>query len=796
MLLSYLTIATRNILRHKLFSAINIGGLAIGLAAFWMIALYVGQELSYDRHYANADRIFRIAQHAEWDGGTFHGAITPPPYAAAMKADFPEVEEVIRIDTEGGAIITNNGKEFKTGDMLFADKEFFKVFTHDFISGDPSTALSKPMSIVLTQSLAHTIFGDASKALNQPLELDKESYVVTGVIRDVAKNSHYTFSGIRSMPENQQGGWMNARLYTYILLREGVNVDDLQAKMPAFFERHMKSEMPPMEYRAELQPLTSIHLRSALEFEMSPNGNITNVYVFAAIAALILVIASINYMNLSTARSSLRIRETGLRKVVGSRRSQLVQLFLMESVVITIVATVLGVFMVTLAMPLFELFTGTTTDMWRFGTWETAGLLILFSITVGILSGVYPALFLSGFRTVPALKGLAGDREGNALFRQGLVIFQFTATIAMIAGSIVIYRQLSFVMNKDLGLNKDQVITFHINDVDLRAKVDVLRQEMLKNPVIEDFATAGNPIGNNNIGGRDYRIEMAGQLEDRMRLASHLTIDEDFIPTLEINILEGRNFSRSIPADKDNSVIVNEAFVADAGWDHGFGKKISMGSNQEGHPILLDVVGVVKDFNIYSLQHKVDPLILQLPREFYEKDNVYVRIGKSDVAGGLRVVRDVYEKFGGGSMFEYNFLDENFGRQYRSEELQGKLLLTFTGLAILIACLGLFGLITFTTEQRRKEVGIRKVLGGSIAGIVVLLARDLFVLVIIAATIACPLAWYAMDGWLAGFAYHINIGAWVFVLAGLAAVSVAMVTVASQATKSAMANPVESLRTE
>jgi putative ABC transport system permease protein len=796
MLLNYLTIAVRNILRHKLFSAINIGGLAIGLAAFWMIALYVGQEFSYDRHYANVDRIFRIAQHAEWDGGSFHGAITPPPYAAAMREDFPEVEEAIRIDAEGGAIIRKDGKEFKAGDMLFADKAFFKVFTCTFIHGDPVTALSKPMSLVLSQTLAQNIFGDASRALNQTVELGEDPYIVTGIIEDVPQNSHFTFSGVRTMEENQQGGWMNARLYTYILLRQGANIADVDAKMPAFFERHMKSEMPPMEYRAELQPLASIHLRSALQYEIAPNGNITNVYVFAAIAALILVIASINYMNLSTARSSLRIRETGLRKVVGSRRSQLVQLFLMESIVITATATVLGVFIMTLVMPVFELFAGVNADMWKFGIWQTAGLLGLFSITAGMLSGIYPALFLSGFRTIPALKGLAGNREGNVLFRQGLVVFQFTATVAMIAGSIVIYRQLDFVMNRDLGLNKDQVITFHLNERQIRTKIDPMKAELLRSKEIEAVTTAGNPIGNNNIGGRDYRIETGGKMDSRTRIASYLSVDEDFIPTLQISLVEGRNFSAAVPADKDNALIVNEAFVADAGWEDAVGKKITMGNNPEGQPIFQEVIGVVKDFNIYSLQHKVEPLILQLPREYYEKDNVYVRISKADIAGGVRAVKAVYEKFGGDDVFEYNFLDENFGRQYRSEELQGKLLLTFTGLAIIIACVGLFGLITFTTEQRRKEIGIRKALGGSVPGIVVLLAKDLLILVIAAAAIGSPLAWYAMSGWLAGFAYHINISAWMFVLAGVAAVVVAMLTVASQATRSAMANPVESLRTE
>jgi putative ABC transport system permease protein len=441
-------------------------------------------------------------------------------------------------------------------------------------------------------------------------------------------------------------------------------------------------------------------------------------------------------------------------------------------------------------MPLFESFTGGTLDIWKFGVSTTVGVLVLFSIAAGLLSGIYPAFFLSGFRVVPALKGIAGSHEGNVLFRQGLVVFQFTTTIAMIAGSIVIYNQLRYVMKKDLGFNKDQVITFHLNNSEMRNRVDAVRQELLRNKSVEDVATAGNPIGNNNIGGRDYKIEVNGAVEDRIRMANFFTIDEDFIPTLEIEVKQGRNFSKTILTDKENSVIVNEALVYDAGWNEGIGNKIQMGDQ------LLEVVGVVKDFNIYSLQHKVGPLILRLPMEANDKDNMYVRVSRSDFAAALKVAADIYKKYDNSGPFEYSFLDQNFGKQYQAEQMQGKMLLTFTGLAISIACLGLFGLITFTTEQRRKEIGIRKVLGGSVPGIVALLARNLMILIVVAAVIATPLAWYAMNSWLQEFAYHIDINAWIFLLAGSTALAIALITISSQAARSAMANPVESLRTE
>jgi putative ABC transport system permease protein len=331
------------------------------------------------------------------------------------------------------------------------------------------------------------------------------------------------------------------------------------------------------------------------------------------------------------------------------------------------------------------------------------------------------------------------------------------------------------------------VVTFHVNDREIRKSIDVVREELLKNSLIEDVGTAGNPIGNNNIGGRDYKVEIGGAVEERTRLANYINVDEDFIPTLQIQFAEGRNFDKKLATDKDRAVIVNEALVYDAGWDVGVGKKIKMGD------MMYDIIGVVKDFNIYSLQHKIEPLILQLPMNAYDKDNVYVRVSGT---GALKAIEDVYKKYDTSGPFEYSFLDQNFDRQYRSEQMQGNLLLTFTGLAIAIACLGLFGLITFITEQRRKEIGIRKVLGGSVAGIVVLLAKKLLILVIVAALIATPIAWYAMNGWLQEFAYHIEIGAWVFVVAGISAVIVAMLTVSTQAARSALANPTDALRSE
>ncbi|HTL07750.1 MAG TPA: ABC transporter permease [Chitinophagaceae bacterium] len=796
MIKNYLLVAYRNLRRHRVFSFINIGGLAIGLAAFWLIMLYVANELSYDRFHEKAGRIYRVAQHASWNGGNFHLAVTPPPMAAALTTEYPEIEQVVRLDAEGGATIVYGDKRIQAGDMLFADKGFFNVFSYRFLQGDPANALAQPQSIVLTETLAKKIFGDASQALNKTVDLGNHvSARVTAVIADVPANAHFAFSGLRPMPAGYDGAWENSSVYTYLLLKPNASVEQLSKKLPQFFTKYIKPSTGDVDYRMELQPLTSIHLHSNLGYEIGPNGNMGYVTIFSLVAALILIIASINYMNLSSARSSLRTKEIGVRKVNGSRRWQLVLMFLTESVLLTFIASALAIALVNLVLPAFRAFTGKEINGWWLGVWPTLLALLAFSLLTGCLSGLYPALFLSGFKLIPSLKGQTGKQGGNLLFRQSLVVFQFVITIAMIGGSIVIWQQLQYVRTRDLGFNKDQVITFHLNR-EMRQQIPGIKQQLLQNPLVESVAAASNPIGNNNIGGTDYKYEINGSISDRSKIANQFTVDEDFIPALQIKLIAGRNFMESMPADKQQMVIVNETLVKDAGWKDPAGKRIQMGKDSLGQPRMFQVAGVVKDFNIYSLQHKIEPLILQLPAATADKDNLYVRISKKNIAAALAHVQKVYKQYDPSNPFEYSFLDQNFAKRYDAEKMQGKLLLIFTVLAILIACLGLFGLVTFTAEQRRKEIGIRKVLGSSIAGIVFLLAKDLLQLVLIAFVIATPIAWLAMNRWLQDFAYRTSLHWWVFVVAGALAVLIAVLTVSAKAIRAAAANPVKSLRTE
>ncbi|MDB4999759.1 MAG: hypothetical protein JWR76_836 [Mucilaginibacter sp.] len=798
MLKNYLKIAWRNLQKHKAFSFINIFGLAVGIAAFWLITLYVTDEWSYDRFNTKANNIFRVTQHARWNGGKFDLAVTSPPFAGTLKAEFPQVADAVRIDAEGGGKITVGDKVINESSMLLVDNNIFNIFSYQFLYGDAKTALLKPQTIVLTNTLAQALFGNAEAAFNSTILIDGTPTDVTGVIADVPPNSHFTFKALRSLQEytGYEATWGNSSIYTYVLLKDHDDYKKIEAAAGAFFDKHLKADMGTMAFKMELQPLTDIHLRSNLSYELGSNGNITYVYVFSITALLILIIAVINYVNLTTARSSIRIKEIGVRKVIGSDRKQLMTMFFAESVLLTFIATILAGVIIQFALPYFNQLSGKSLILLQFGTTKTAIIFFGFSLFTGILSGIYPALFLSGFKTISAMKGQLSNQFLTILFRKSLVVFQFVITIVMIAGSSVIYQQLHFVLNKDMGFNKAQTLTFHINNKAVRGNIDAVKQRLLQNPNIESVGVAGNPIGNNNIGGGDFNLGPDGKANTESKIVQNLIIDPDFIPTLQIKMVSGRNFSASNISDEKNAIIVNQTLVNELGWKNPVGRLVRTGVDEQGKVIEQTIVGVVKDFNTYSLQHKISPMVMGMPSKPNDKDNLYVRIGKNNVQASLNYITKVYTGFDNENKPEFHFLDRNFAAQYQTEQRQGTILLTFTILAISIACLGLFGLVTFTAEQRVKEIGIRKVLGASVASIVRLLSTDLMRLVIIATVIACPIAWFAMNSWLQDFAYKINISWWVFLLAGSGAALIALATVSIQSIKAALTNPVKSLRSE
>jgi putative ABC transport system permease protein len=797
MLKNYFKIALRNLIRNKTYSAINVGGIAIGLTAFWLIALYIADELSYDRYHKTANRIVRVAQHTKWEGGNIDQATTSAPFAAALKAEYPEIEQATRIIPEGGGIISYNNKLLKVSDILFADANVFTVFTYPLLHGDAKTALSKPESIVLTESLAKKFFSDPAQAINQTIHFENNfPNIITGIIKDVPKNSHIRFSALRSLPKNYSGDWQNFNVYTYLLLAKGMDYKKLEAKLPQFAAKTIQKIMGKVEYRMELQPLTSIHLYSNLQVEIGATNSITRIYIFMAIAALILLIAIINYMNLSTARSSARVKEVGMRKVLGSSRGHLMGLFITEALVMTFCAALIAFFLVSFLLPLFNSLANKNLSVWRFGTYFTLLGVTGFAALVGILSGIYPALFLSRFKTIPALKGQLGNLYTSILFRKSLVVFQFVIAVVMIIGSLVIYRQMQYTSKKDLGFNKDQVLTFHIDDQNVRSQVNAIKTQLLQNPLIQNVSVAGNPIGNNDLGAHGFVFEKTdGSFSSSSKMAQELVVDADYIPTLELKLVAGRNFSAANNGDKYGAALVNEILMKELGWKDAIGKKLKF-TYGEGEIAERTVVGVVKDFHTYSLQHRVEPIVLMMPPVTSMEDNLYIKINTAKTTEALAFIEKVYKQFDKTNPVEFNFLDQNFARQYATEQKQEQLSLIFTMLAVFVACLGLFGLTAFTVQQRVKEIGVRKILGATVTSITIMLGKDFIKLVFLSILIAIPIAWWAMTKWLDDFAYRVNIGWVVFLIAGFAAMLVALFTVSFHAIRAAIANPVKSLRTQ
>lgn len=796
MLSNYFRIAWRYINKHRLYSFINIGGLAIGIATFWMIALYVSDEWRYDRSNIHANRVFRVAQHGKFGNTNYNLAITSIPFGPALKADYPEVEDFARVDLEGGGRIIHGGKRMDVGDIAVTDRAIFQLFTYRFILGDPATALSRPESIVLTKSLAEKIFGSVDAAIGQTIQFEKGPVDnITAVIDDVPTNSTFRFSALRSFDSNLDGPWYDARLYTFLLLRHPEDYKKIEAQSAAFFDRHLRNGPADPQFRLELQRLTDIHLRSHLDFEMSATGNIVYFYVFSIIALLVLIMAVINYVNLTTARASIRIKEIGIRKVIGSDKQQLMALFYSESLLLATLATIAGLVLVRFLLPYFNILSGKSLTVWQWGTPLSLLLFMAFAIVIGLLSGTYPALILAGSRTIPAMKGQMGSQSSTILFRKSLVVFQFTITIVMIMGSWGIYRQINYVSNKDLGFNKSEMLTFHLHNKQARRQVEAIRNQLLQSPLIVAAAAAGNPIGNNDIGFQNFNVGPDGKAASDTRMVERLIVDENFIPAMQIRMATGRNFSHERADSASGSIIVNQTLVDEMGWKEPIGRRVRM--SVTGAVVnYATIIGVVRDFNTYSLQHKISPLLLTLPETDNDKDNLYIRLSKSNIPAALDYLQQTYARFDPENKVDYHFLDQNFARQYQAEQKQGTLLFVFTLLAITIACLGLFGLVTFTAEQRIKEIGIRKVLGAGLSDIVLLLSKDLVRLVVIATIIAIPVAWYAISRWMENFAYRTSLEWWMFAASGVIAIVIAFLTLSYKSIRAGLENPAKTLKIE
>jgi putative ABC transport system permease protein len=807
MLKSYFKIALRNLVRFKAYSTINITGLAIGMACCILILLYVFDELSYDRFNENSDRIYRITIDGTLgEKNTFRAAVSPAPMRNTFLQEYPEVEAVTRFKSFGFPVMRYGDKVFSEEKFFWVDSTFFDVFTVEFVRGDPKTALTQPESVVLTEKMAKKYFGDedpVGKLINSDNERD---YKITGVVKEFPVNSHLHFDFLASISTYsfvEEQGWLDNDYYTYILLREGFPSEQFEAKLRGVvekyvfpvLERFLNVSMEDLKksgarYEYILQPLTDIHLYSNLDVEIEPNGDIAYVYIFSLIALGILLIACINFTNLSTARSSNRLKEIGVRKTLGSSRKQLVKQFLTESVLMTFIAVIISLIIIEVTLPFFRELVNKHLTFGFFTSAFSIPLLILFILLVGTIAGAYPALYLSSFNPVKVLKKKIGNSGKSPWLRSGLVVVQFAVSITLFIGTIIVYNQLNYISNKKLGFNDEQVVVVKKTD-DIGRYMESFRND-LKSVSGVINASNSNIIFGEDLGNTAYR--RYGTTDNH--LMNIMFADYNFASVYGIEMVQGRYYSEYYGSDT-SAVVMNETAAKELGvYDNPIGKLIEHPHGDGEAPDVYTVIGVMKDFHFQSLHRRVEAIIIRLYNPGRFGRNVSVKINPYNISKKLEDIEEVWHKYAGNQAFEYTFFDEEFAKVYEVEKRTEIIVSVFSVLAILIACLGLFGLAAFTTEQRTKEVGIRKILGASVPGIVFLLLKDFAKWVLISNIIAWPIAYFALSRWLEDFAYRIDVSLWTFISASIAAMLIAIFTVSYQSIKAATANPVKSLRYE
>jgi len=790
-------IAIRNIVKDKTYSAINILGLTIGITCSMFLLMYILDELSYDRYHKNADNIYRIVSNIKEPDNAFTWAVAQIPVAEELRDNYPEVENAVRFFGTSRNLYKNGELQFYEDEFYLADSTVFDMFSYEFIKGDPATALDLPFTMVLTEKMAKKYFGETDP-INQSLQNQQnEEFKITGVIKDVPHNSHFRFDALISRntrPQNQ-GGWGGFGVFTYIQLPAGYDLNKMYASLDTIVKQKVNPifEQYGISVKYELQRITDIHLHSKIQDEAEAGGDISYIYIFAAVAGFMLIIACINYMNLATARSANRAKEVGIRKVMGSQRSQLIYQFITESVVIALIALVVSLALIYLLLSTFNSLSNKEIPFSYI--LQAPVLLSLFGVVLfaGIVGGSYPAFYLSGFNPVSVLKGKHSAKGGSVLFRKSLVVAQFAISIFMLISTLIVFDQLAFLRNKDLGFEKKQVVRIDLSGRELRQKsktlVDKIKQSSEFEMVGMADASPGEGIGKNLIKVEDNEGKLADKGVDMF------SADYDFVKTLGMQIVQGRDFSRDVISDTTYAVLVNEAMVKRMAWDNPIGKKFVFQQGPGNPDIEKHVVGVVKDYHQNSLYDVIEPLMIILDDD---QNYIFVRTKEGDVRQSLTSLEKVWKEVNPNHPFEYQFLDQDFDSQYTADEKRSQIFTVFSVLTITIACLGLLGLAAFTTEQRTKEIGVRKVIGASVNSLVVLVSKEFFVLVGLGMLLAFPAAWYFTSSWLQNFAYRIELeGEWLtFIISALLALAITMITVGYHVMRSAMVNPVNSLRDE
>ena len=804
---NYLKTAFRNLSKSKFYTSINIVGLAVGLATCLLILLYVKDELSFDKYNTRAERIYRVNNEIKFGNNYFDLAVCASLQGSTMVREIPQVEQYTRIRWYGSFLVKKGSENLQEGRVGYADSTLFDVFTLPVIAGNPKTALKEYHSLVITESIAKKYFDNTEVVGKTMLINDTGNYKITAVIKDIPKQSHFNFDFFVPMMESSgsnEDNWLSENWNTYILLKPNADIKQVEAELNPFMDRHVGPQLNSVIHqtiddfkksggfiRASLTPLAAIHLHSNKTGELDGNGDAQRVYIFSGIAFLILLIACVNFMNLSTARSSNRAKEVGVRKVLGSLRISLVQQFLTESLVISFIALVISLTVAWLLLPYFNQLAGKEIQSNILFQPDTLFWLVVLMLIVGLLAGSYPAFFLSAFQPIDVLKGRLAGGFKRSWLRSSLVIFQFFISIALIFGTVVIYGQLNYIHNKDIGFNRNQIITINHTNV-LGTQTATFRSELLQISGVQNATMSGFLPVNYNRNNNSYFTSQSLDPTTGMSMQSWL-VDENYLPTLDIKLLQGRNFSPSFITDS-TAIIINEAAANFLGGKNLLNKKlfsindIKTKKLNENH-----IVGIIRNFNFSSLRDVVTPLALFLGKD---NGNISIRIRSTNLPDVIAQVKNKWKAISPSQPFDYSFMDEDFNKLYTTEQRTGQICIAFAVLAIVIACLGLFGLVTYAAEQRLKEIGIRKVLGANVSNIVSMISKDFMKLIGIASLIAFPLAWWAMNRWLQDFAYRIGISWWAFALAGLITLLIALLTICFQAIKAAVANPVNSLRSE
>jgi putative ABC transport system permease protein len=808
MIKNFIKTAWRSLIRNKAFSFINVFGLSVGLTCCMLIGAYLYQELSYDTYPANANQIYRVELHSNGNNSAADFPSVDIAVGQGIKNVYPEVLASTRMMRRGPVFVRYNENQYKEEKVAVIDSNFLQVFSIPLAEGDMKNALTEPKSIVITKAFGKKYFGD-SPAIGKMLTVGTDLMKVTGIIDKVPDNSHFHADAFVSMATyvtaNSKQTWSNVGFFTYLLLDKNADVKKLEAGFPQlvakFVVPEIQHDMGVSLAEAQksvnsfiffLEPLTDIHLHSATKYEFEPNGDIHYVYIFGALACFILLLACINFTNLSTASATKRSKEIGIRKVLGSEKNKLVSQFLIESVMLTFLAMLFAIGFVYLLLPYFNNVAGKSITLGFFLSIKALTFELILTLLVGTVAGIYPAFFMSNFQIISILKGSGGvsKQASHGGLRSSLIVFQFAISTALIIATFIVYQQLHFMQNKKLGYDKDQVLV--INDTNtLGNNINAFKQQLLNDNRVVNATISSNVPGNNATGGTVVYAKDIADKGTRTEISIGIYgIGDSYIPTLGMQLAKGRNFYPSTPSDSA-SVIINEAAVRDLGFGDSdpIGKTI-IRSGQRHYSI----IGVVKDFHYTSAKQKIAPLMMLASSK--SNGAIIVRIKTADVHALISDIKNRWNTYNAAAPFSYSFLDEQFASLYSSEERTGQIFTSFSIIAVIIACLGLFGLAAFMMRQRVKEIGVRKVLGASVGNITVMVSKEFLKLIVIASLIAFPITWYAMYKWLQDFAYRITIEWWVFVAAGCIAFLVAVITISFQAIKAALANPVKSLRSE